>query len=315
VELKSGLLLTIACVGTIGVLAALIVFWRRLRRWWIPMRVVLILLGEALLLFSVALEVNRVGDFYPSWSALMGHANATHLPDEADARLGDWIQAKASQGTTNGVIFSWRPPGLESWHLGAAPVAYLPAAYFHSPSLQLPVIVVLAPTGSDPSTGAWDDAGVDRLIKAANIPACVVFLRTGKGLDLANLADSLPTALTADLPVMRHRWALVGVGPAAATAVALHSADTTRFGPLALVPVGEALPVQLVREASTLSGGELLVTPVVARTGPTADGRPTHKVLVQPSLVGALRWAYPLLPPALEPPQVLPTAAPRSVVA
>lgn len=317
VELTSLPLLLITCCVAIGVLAALIVGWRRLRGWWLPVRIAGILLCEVLLLLSVALEVNRSGDFYPSWSALLGGAQSRDLPHAPAANLAPWLSGKAKQGAENGLVFTWKPTDAKSWQLGEAPIVYLPPTYFRSSTLSLPVIVALAPSGARATQGAWDDRTVDTLARAAAVPSILVFLRTGRHLQPDRLAAGLPARLAADLRVAPHGWGLVGIGTAVPAALQLFRNDPARFGPLALVPSTAPLSAKLLREARDAAGPQLLVAArgSVQPAPLASDRRHGNPPLREPAgLTTVLRWAYGQLPPALAPPivaDVAPTDTPR----
>jgi hypothetical protein len=308
------LLLTMCCV-TIAALVALVLCWRRLRRWWMPARVAGILVCELLLIFSAGLWLNRADDFYPSWSALLGGGPGRNVPPTAPtARLATSLPANAQQqGDHEGLSFAWRPPDLAAWRLGAVPIVYLPPAYFHSPTLSLPVIVALAPAGTGAAQGAWDDPAILPLARASGVPAVVLFLRTGAHLRLDKLAVALPARLAADLRVTPHRWALVGIGAAAASALSLYGIGPVQFGPLALVPAtGAPLNAQLIGQATKAAGPELLVTAPDGRTATpsTERHRSASTAFDRAELTTALRWSYGRLPPALAPPVVLNPTAP-----
>lgn len=308
VELTGLPLLLISCGVAIGALAALIAGWRRLRAWWLPVRIAGILLCEVLLLLSVALEVNRSGDFYPSWSALLGGAQSRDLPHAPAANLAPWLSRKAKQGAENGLVFTWKPTDAKSWQLGEAPIVYLPSTYFRRPALSLPVIVALAPSGARATQGAWDDRTVDTLARAAGVPSVLVFLRTGRHLRPDRLAAGLPARLAADLRVAPHGWGLVGIGTGVPTALQLFRSDPVRFGPLALVSsTAPPLSAKLLREARDAAGPQLLVAArgSVEPAPPTSDRRHGNPPLREPAgLTTVLRWAYGQLPPALAPPIV-----------
>jgi hypothetical protein len=174
------------------------------------------------------------------------------------------------------------------------------------------VIVALAPAGTGAAQGAWDDPAILPLARASGVPAVMVFLRTGAHLQLDKLAAALPTRLAADLRVSPHRWALVGVGGAAATALSLYGMGPVQFGPLALVPsTGAPLSAPLIGQAGKAAGPELLVTAPDSRTPTPSTGRHHNPPTAfdRAELTAALRWSYGRLPPALAPPVVLNSAA------
>ncbi|WP_051368033.1 superantigen-like protein SSL4 [Hamadaea tsunoensis] len=250
--------------------------WRRLRGRLMPVRVLGILVCEALLLVAVAAEVNQAGDFYPSWAALEGSSTTAQLPRAPAVHLSRWLAGQAAAGSRDGLVFTWHTAGLPDWRLAGPPVVYLPPESFQDPSLAVPVVVVVQPPGAPTPTDALHRLGV---------PACVVFLRTTRDVKVSAVSAGLPEQLTGDLPVLGHGWAVVGVGSAMPVAVDLLRADTLRFQPLALLPSPGAA-----------------VDPTLLRTARVDAGTETHTAV---DLTDALIWAAQHTPAALAPPLTL----------
>jgi hypothetical protein len=330
-ELTSTWLLVISCFDAIGTIVLLVALWKRMRRWWLPARIIGLLLCETLVLTSVALEVNRVGDFYPSWSALLGGAQTRDLAHAPNANLNAWLQGKAAEGIRSGLVFTWKTFGEASWKLAEAPIVYLPPAYFRRPDAVVPVIVAIAPVGAGAKQGAWDDRTVKSLITNAPVPSCVVFLRTAKDAKVVGpLADKLPARLQADLRVTPHGWVVIGAGTATSVAFDLLRSDSAQFNALALVSQAAPLDARLVTDAREATSGRFMLAETSPTAHPTASPRkgqtpaPVSKAsaeksiadrTVPPTVAAALLWAYGQLTPSLAPAVVLPPLPDPSVVA
>ncbi|MEU8660004.1 hypothetical protein [Actinoplanes philippinensis] len=74
--LLTGCLLAAAVIATVRL-------WRRL-----PVRIAGLVLIEALAVLAVALIVNRVEGFYPSWQSLVGGAAAATTTQPTDRKSG-----------------------------------------------------------------------------------------------------------------------------------------------------------------------------------------------------------------------------------
>src|SRR5205823_2925543 len=163
------------------------------------------------------LVVNRSLEIFPSWSALFNRHHAAPPPTvvaDATARLDVWLHARAVEGARNGLVFEWRPGGVGSWHLAAAPVIYVPPRYFTATAARFPVVVVVAPTRAGPAQGAWDPRKINQVVPHADAevnPAVLVFLRTDHP-DETVLTEVLPGQLDEDLRTAARGWAVVGVG-------------------------------------------------------------------------------------------------------
>jgi hypothetical protein len=272
-ELTSLFLLVIVWCVAVGAVAALVVYWRRLRGRLLPVRVVAMLLCEILLIFGVALVVNRSGDFYPTWSALVGSSSTKDQSTDRRANLAPWLQSKAAEGARNGLAFPWRPDGVADWGLDRPPTIFLPTAYFRGPALSLPVIVMMAPPGVGTAHGGWEDQKIAAFGRASGVPAVMLFLRAGSRVRVHRLTADLPVRLAADLRVAQHGWAMIAVGAAVPDGLDVFDRDPDRFGPLALLPAGSTpLAEHLVQRAQRAAGTQLFIPgqPV----GPTKEHPP-----------------------------------------
>jgi hypothetical protein len=279
--LTSSWLIAVALVATVAVAVGTVLVWRRPGRWWLPGRVVTLVLCEALVLASVGLMVNRHLDLYPSWSSLFGAVRPEREGRVRQPALSSFLAARAAQGERDGVVFAWHPPGEAGWHLPEAPLAYVPPAYFRQPADSFPVVLALAPPGGAvPARPGWD-----RLVRSGRAPAVVILVRIAYASPGA-LGTGLADGLEHDLRVTAHGWAVVGVGGADALALAMVNHSPGRYSTVAVVTdrTGPPSPT-LVRAEQALPAG-------VSR-------------LVEARLTAALAWVYPLLPAALGPPAML----------
>ncbi|MFD0823188.1 hypothetical protein ACFQ0D_33845, partial [Micromonospora zhanjiangensis] len=252
------LLIVVWCV-TIGAVTALVLYWRRLRGRLLPVRVVALLLSEILLIFGVALVVNRSGEFYPTWSALLSSGGADDHSTERHANLAPWLQSKAGEGSRYGLAFPWRPEGDAAWALDRPPTIFLPPAYFRSPTLNLPVVVVIAPPGVGATRDGWNDQDVAAFGRATAIPAVLVFIRADTRMKVKRLTGELPTRLAADLRIAQHGWGMAAIGGAVPDGLRIFEGDPDRFGPLALLPAGTPLADGQVQRAQRDAGSQLFV--------------------------------------------------------
>jgi hypothetical protein len=286
--LTSITLLLLAAAVAAGATTALCVFWNRLADRRRPVRVVGILLSEALLLFTFGLLVNRIGGFYPSWAALTMATPAIQPAPAAPPPQPAWLSAyRAAQSQAErGRAFAWQSGSRTAWGLSAAPMVWLPTDTLPSATdahvserVAVPVTVVLLPKDaaapSIPHTGT----------------SAVVVLRLADPPRPAALAAGLAVHMSTELPVESHSWTAIGVGPACAAAVALLTDEPNAFHDLALVPGPVVLAPRLVQRARS-EAQEM----VVARTG----------------LGAALAWADRMAPADLAPGYVLPTAEPTT---
>ncbi|NUR72183.1 MAG: hypothetical protein HOU81_15325 [Hamadaea sp.] len=275
--LTSLLLTILVALGTVAVLAGLVLLWRRLRGPLLPVRIVGILLAESLLLVAVGLTINRAGDFYPNWASLLGETTPVRLPATESVHLTPQLAAQASAGRENGLVFPWHPAGERDWRLAGSPVAYLPPESFQPAGAAVPAIVVVS-TAPLPAANA-----VSELAKLVGEPVAVVFVRLAKTTAIPVLATGLARELPASLPVLGHGWVLAGSGPAA---LSLWQAAQQRFVALALTSPTDGVTVHKARFA--------------VRT----------RLWVGPDLSSALRWAGTQTPPPLAPPVALTPLSP-----
>jgi hypothetical protein len=309
-QLTSPWLIATACLVTLGALAGVIAVWRRLHgRWW-PLRVLGILLVEALALTTAAIAINQSGDFYPSWSSLAAGAPKQHLATIRPPALAGSLAGHAAQGSLVGYTLRWQPAGWTAWGLAIAPTVYLPPAYFRTPGLRLPVLIVIAPVATTGEAAAWDDAALAALIRAEPVPACVVVLRPGTHASMPRLGAGLPGRLNSDIGVAPHGWALVAAPQVTAQGVALFQAADASFTALALVGT---VPPPVRRPAPAATGipaaytaARLLLDRARAEAGAHLEVAPQTT---------ALTWAFEQLPPPLAPPETIeqppsPTTAP-----
>ena len=177
-------LLVLGVVASLGALAGTVWFWRG-ANWWRPItRTAGVLACEALILVTTGLVVNRSLEIFPSWSALFNRHHAAPAPTvvaDPTTRLDVWLRSRAVEGARNGLVFEWRPAGVGTWHLTAAPVVYVPPRYFTATAARFPVVLVVAPTKAGPAQGAWDAHKLNQVVPHADAevnPAVLVFLRT-----------------------------------------------------------------------------------------------------------------------------------------
>lgn len=295
-------LLTVSLLATVGSLVALVVVWRRFGRWRVLIRTLGIVIFEVLTLFTASLAINRAGDFYPSWSSLRSSASTNYVAPTPTGDLGQWLVTHAPNEGREGLVFTWRPPGVSLWQLVQPPIVYVPAAYFQLTTSSFPVVVAVAPDKARGTDGAWDGGGVANLLQTTTsgaTPAVVVFVRSGGANRSTVLSDGLPSRLDQDLRVTRHGWAIVGVGPDATVAYDVYTHNLNRYAAAALVAEGTGrLGIGAIPVGSQVLG----VAGVTGRrpAGATID----HVVRAEARMPTALEWAFSTLPAALTAPLV-----------
>ncbi len=326
-------LLVCGIVATLLGFAGTVFLWRRGGRWRLLSRTGLVLLCEALAVFTGAVATNRALDLYPSWATLFQKA-APPPPQNAVAdpatSLDVWLKGRAADGARKGLYFDWKPTGLASWHLAAVPTVFVPAAYFTSTALQFPVVVVAAAEKSGPAQAAWDDkqtaaADMVRAAEGQGNPAIVVFVRTAKPDTGPLLATELPTRLDNDLRVAPRGWAAVGIGADAPMALTVLGEAPGRYrAAVAVADGGAGLPATLVAKAGKIRADQsaLLIAPEAAgsaalgsgkslcvgapASGPAlcADSQVAQDSVDRPQdrLPAALRWTFDEVPAPLAPP-------------
>ncbi|GAA2657134.1 alpha/beta hydrolase [Paractinoplanes durhamensis] len=206
--------------------------------WWDRAR----LLGRAALIVTVvlgvvaasAVEVNRLTETYPSWSALTGDEPEPPAPEQATP------ETTAEPG--KGRLVTYQVPGPASG-MNMPMTVYLPAAYFTPPDRDLDFPVIEALHGYPGTPQSWirriDIAGrLDREIAAGRMAPTVVLLpyqtpdrlldtectnMVGGPQSETYLTKDVPDWARAHLHVRRDRagWALTGYSAGAFCAMNL----------------------------------------------------------------------------------------------
>jgi lysyl-tRNA synthetase class 2 len=192
------------CAAAVTVLAAVLLvrLWPRGGRLRPLARTAGVLLLEALLVFTVGLEVNRREDFYPSWAALAGDTGTGTVVDRVRAgRLDRSILPGRAD------VVAWQPPGLAAWRFAGPPRLVLPADYGSLPGDRFPVVLDLVPA---PAAAAAEQP----------TPGAVTVVAVPTRATTAAALLSLPTELCHDLRVTRSGWAVEGSGPQGTLAAA-----------------------------------------------------------------------------------------------
>jgi hypothetical protein len=231
--------LALAALATAVAVAALALVWKRSGGRLRPLRILGVLVCEALLMVTVGLVVNRVGDFYPSWTALTMPGNGAAfrpLPPPPPSHPGAWLSAHpaAAGKAEQGLGFDWAAGSRKAWGLEAPPVVHLPEVAVNQAETEVPLTIVLLPPKSP-------TLAIPRLNSA------VVVLRLSARPHIAALTAGLPAELRSQLPVLPHSWAAVGVGSAGSAAVAL--TDLPEIRALALLPGTTPLAPKLLARA------------------------------------------------------------------
>jgi hypothetical protein len=272
------------------------------------LRPLALLLTEAVAVATVAIGANRALEIYPSWSVLFG---GVHTVDKAatapSAGLEEWLHGQAGQGRDTGLSFAWKPAEAAAWHLPAAPMVAVPAAYFRDTAFRFPVIVVVGPRHAGAPAVGWDDRHTLQAARSGG-PAVVVFVRLDDpAAALPVLSKALPEQLSRDLRVQPGSWAVAGVGAGQGLALDLLRESGDRYRAGALVNDGDRAPAGalLDRARQLPTGLDLLVvsaTPAGAGLVSDAVPHPTGR------LTAALRWLELHTPPPVAAPLVDPTA-------
>lgn len=328
-------LLVLSFVATLAAAALTVRFWRRGGRSRVLTRAGCVLLCEALALFTAGVAVNDYFDgLYPSWSTLF-QPDATPSTPAAiaagpDTQLDLWLKGHVADAAELGLVFDWQPRELAAWRLPAAPIVYVPPAYFTQADLRFPVVMVIAPSKAGPGQAGWDQATVAALVATSSadpVPAILVFLRVDQAGSAGLIEQDLPAQLDADLRVNGRGWAVVGVGTDAALALSVLAGAPLRYRSTILVAGGDGvLSNQVVLQAHHLPVDQaaLLIVGAPATTGPggstggqgggdqvtdapsgppdlTGSGVVNLESVTQPAqrLAVALRWAYQQLPAPL----------------
>lgn len=243
--LTSPLLLIVCILGALGALTGTVFLWKRGGRLRVPVRVVNVLLCEALALFVGGLVLNNALDLYPSWTALV-HQNDPAKAAQPTAQpvidggtdLDIWLRSRATEGAKNGLVFDWKPKEWTQWHLAAPPTVYLPPQYFTGDGARFPVVIVAARAKAGPQQAGWDPKGINTLVHAVtpqSTSAIAVFLRVEKPDGGQLLNTLLPDRLGKDLRLVEHGWAVIGVGVDAPFALTALNQRPDRYGCAAAV--------------------------------------------------------------------------------
>ncbi|MFC4149864.1 hypothetical protein ACFO0M_26740 [Micromonospora mangrovi] len=293
----------LVAVGALAVAATAggVVVWRRRPRPAVAVRAGVVVLAELLVVTTVALVVNRVEGFYPTWGALAQRGSVTQRLATAPGRLDATIQ-RLGRGPDRLAPLPWRSAALAAWpHVDATVVP--PTDYLLHPAWRYPAVLVLSS-----SPGGWSDAQVLAAARQAAPAAVVVAVRAPRDVDPAALARGLPQDLERDLRVTGYRWGLVASSGMQQVARDVVSRDVGRFpvfavaaepGTIEPVSAPAAPPSQL-----PLPAGVLAVQISSAGGGSGAETA---------GLAAGLRWAAGQLPaPLAAPAPVLtPSADPR----
>ena len=263
-------LIALAVLATAAAITGTTLLWSRYGRWRLLSRSAGVLLCEALVVLSAGLIANRQEQFYPSWQALAGDTGTVATSAGRPAgRLDSSFGLKST--------VTWQPPGSAGWHLAGAATVSIPPGYLASRG-SYPALISL---GGSPAGGD--------LVRVVADPTA----RTSTA-DLAGL----PAALSGNLRLTGHGWALLASAAQAGLAARLAGADPGRFAALAVVggpPAGFRPPpfvaVAVVRPKAAHSR---LPRGVTALTG---------------SWAAATRWAVAQTPAPLAAPEILPPAA------
>ncbi|MFU8854156.1 hypothetical protein ACNAW0_24695 [Micromonospora sp. SL1-18] len=303
-------LLLLVGLAAAGAAAAMVVGWSRFGRLRILVRVVGVLLTQALVLFTVGLAVNRSAQFYTSWDDLVAqNAASDRHHASTPGRLDQWVRQNDHNAALQPFAFEWRPDGWTDWHLAAPPTVTVPAGYLRNPGWRYPAVLVLGSAGY--GWGGATETEAARSLEAAAGLAVLIFAHTTPAASVPALATALPDQLSRDLRVTGHSWALVSSAPQEPLARQVVLAAPGRYPALAVVPVGaghgrpagaavpQGLPAGVTvtvlgTPASTATGGPA----AVPRAGSPAPSG-------MDALRAALLWAIRQLPAPLAEPAPL----------
>lgn len=209
-------LILLAATATGAIVAATVRFWRTGRP---AIRIIGILVAEALTVLTVGLVVNRQEQFYPSWQALRGDTGTVAVTERRQAgRLDEMVRSRQ---------LTWRPPGLAAWHLSRPPTVTLPRDYRERPGMAFPVVLA-----------------VGRPARPAGEAVTVTIAPTAH--TTAASLRRLPLDLAHDLRVTTTGWDVVGTGPLAAGFVAAAPAGLAVLNqPVDALPPPLAAPLRL----------------------------------------------------------------------
>jgi hypothetical protein len=302
-------LLVVTAALTLATAAATVRRWRHAGRANPVIRVLGLLMTEALVAASIGLAVNRSQQFYPSWDALMNRAAPVGAVERyTPGHLDGWLRARLGSDDTRPTVFPWHPPGWATWGLTEAPTVVVPAGYLQHPSWRYPVVVVT----SGPHDG-WTSTApsfTTPMVGSAAGPAVLVLARTTRPASVASFAAAMDGALTRDLRVTGHSWAMVTSSANAGTACEAVRRQPGRYPALAVVAnLGRRAPVAaVVRTEACETGVPAGVSALVISAG--SPERPATAAVG--NLSAALVWACRQLPaPMAAPAPLIPPASAR----
>jgi len=151
------------CVVAVLAIVAVPVLWDRWK-WRMLFRSANVLLAAVLAIFAAGVLVNVQGDFFPTWTSLVG-GDSSGLATGSDGVKGDLGQTHGRDVVAhqlqqyarftrngNGVVVREDFGGAQS-HISRPGAVYLPAAYFHrnQANVEFPVLELLAGSPGDPA--------------------------------------------------------------------------------------------------------------------------------------------------------------------
>jgi len=256
-------LITLSILVTAAAITGTALLWNRYGRWRLASRIAGVLLGEALVVFSIGLIVNPVNDFYPSWEALAGKTGTTAVTAQQRAgRLDQKLHGIAAHSMV------WHAADAADWRLAGLPMVITPSGYRARTNVGYPAVVDLVDPGPD---------GKAAVKAAQSLAAVTVVLTPSKATTAAGLA-SLPGDLAMDVRTTSVGWAIVATAKQAPLAEEMIAAAPHRYGSLVVVG-GTAGSVMLPE----IPG----IAMAVVRTAPPT---PTHHGGPASRVTGAVTW-------------------------
>src|SRR5579875_3611727 len=233
--------ITICVVAALAIIAVP-VLWDRWK-WRKTFRSATVLFAAAVTVFAAGILVNAQGDFYPTWSALVGGDSSGLTTGSAGVQgnLGNThgrqvVYEKLQQyahlaRNGNGVVVRTEFDGAKS-HINRVGAVYLPAAYFKNrdKNVEFPVIELLSGSPGDPARELKYlkiAQFLDQEIRADRMPPTIAVIPSTNPSALADdecvnavAGDQDDTYLTTDIrndvirdypaEVNRQAWALMG---------------------------------------------------------------------------------------------------------
>ncbi|WIM99510.1 hypothetical protein ACTOB_003167 [Actinoplanes oblitus] len=181
----------IALVATAAVVtvAATVRGWR-----FLTVRVAGLLAVEILVVATIALVVNRVELFYPTWQSLGGASQVAAVTATTAGPLDTRL--------TGAAAVPWTPPETAAWHLAATPLVLAPADYAQLPEHTFPLLVVL---GGDPGPRPSGVLTVFLAPTRDTTAASLVTLPAALARD-ARVADALAVVAGPDWHALAGAW-------------------------------------------------------------------------------------------------------------